>query len=108
MQTLWLVTLVALLLTACSGALPIVLGNRMPGEVAVRHEVQTPIERTIADFTLGMAKEEALMVLASGLQQHHLTVLSPAGMHLDSLASLQEEWIAHVPPHAFFTKGFTE
>ena len=108
MKTSLLVTVVALLLTACGGGWSIVRGDRMPGEVAVRHEAQTPIARTIEAFTLGMTKEEALMLLASGLQQHHLTVLSPAGVRLDSLASLQEEWLAHVPPQAFFIKGFTE
>jgi hypothetical protein len=108
MKMLLLVPIVALLLTACGGALSIVRGDRMPGEVVVPHEAQTPIARSIAAFTLGMTKEEALMVLASGLQQHSLTALSPDGMRLDSLAALQEGWIAHMPPQAFFTKGFTE
>jgi len=107
MKMLLLVTAVTFLLTAC-GVLSVLWGDRLPGDVAERHEVQTPLERTIADFTLGMAQEEALMLLDSGIQQHTLTVLPGVGMRPDRPESLQERWIAHVPPHAFSTKGFTD
>jgi len=107
-KTLGLVASIVLLLTACGGAWSIFRGERLPGEVAARPEVQTPIERTIDNFTLGMAQEEALAQFAAGLQQHTLTVLSRTAMPLDRLEALQERWITHVPPRAFFTQGFTE
>src|SRR5438093_3193273 len=68
-KTLGLVASLVLLLTACGGAWSILQGERLPGEVAARPEVQTPIERTIDNFTLGMAQEEALAQFATGLQQ---------------------------------------
>ena len=85
MKTWGLVASMALLLTACGGAWSILQGERLPGEVAARPEVQTPIARTIDDFTLGMAQEEALARFASGIQQHTLTVLARTDMPLDPL-----------------------
>jgi len=108
MKTWLLVAAVALFLSACGGAWSIVSGERLPGEVPGQPEVQTPIDRTMDDFTLGMAQEEALARFASGLQQHTLTVLSRADLPLDRLESLQERWLTHVPPRAFFIQGFTE
>ncbi len=107
-KTLGLVASVVLCLTACGGAWSIFRGERLPGEVVARPEVQTPIERTIDNFALGMAQEEAFAQFAAGIQQHTLTVLSRVPMPLDRLEALQERWITHVPPRAFFTQGFTE
>lgn len=95
-------------LMACGGAWSMLTGERLPGEVTGQPEVQTPITRTLDDFTLGMAQEEALARFAAGLQQHTLTVLSRTDMPLERLELLQERWITHVPPRAFFTQGFTE
>ena len=81
MKTWWLSAALALCLTAC-GAWSILSGERLPGEAAGQPEVQTPITRTMDDFTLGMAQEEALAQFASGLQQHTLTVLSRTDLPL--------------------------
>jgi len=108
MKTWWLVASLALLLTACGGAWSILQGERLPGEVVARPEVQTPIERTRDDFTLGMTQDEALTQFTAGIQQHTLTVLPSTALPLDHPEALREQWLTHVPPRAFFLQGFTE
>src|ERR1044071_5130682 len=90
MKMCLLIAVVALFLTACGGAWAILQGERRPGEVAAPPEVQTPIERTQDDFTLGMTQDEALARFAAGLQQHTLTVLSRTGLVLDRPEALRE------------------
>ncbi len=73
-------------------------------------ENQTTIARTIENFTLGMGKEQAFTLFASGVKQHNFTILGSNALLLDPVESLKDKWItpAHTDPARFYMEGFTE
>ncbi len=75
MKTLLLVAPVGLLLMACGDLASGRRVEKLPVDVAVPHEAQAPIERTIENFTLGMEKDEAFALFASAIKQENFTLL---------------------------------
>jgi hypothetical protein len=51
-------------------------------------ENQTTIARTMESFTLGMGKEQAFILFASGVKQHNFTILGSNALLFDSVESL--------------------
>lgn len=68
------------------------------------------IARTIESFTLGMGKDQAFSLFASGVKQHNFTILGSNVLLFDSVESLKDKWItpAHTDPTKFYLEGFTE
>jgi hypothetical protein len=50
----------------------------LSGLCALTHAAEQTITRTVADFTLGMPKDQAFAVLLTGLKQQHLTLVDQA------------------------------
>jgi len=73
-------------------------------------ENQTTIARTIESFTLGMGKEQAFTLFASGVKQHNFTILGSNVLLFDPVESLKDKWTtpAHTDPTRFYLEGLTE